>query len=117
MSTKSDRILALLEHTEMTRAQIARDVGCLPAYVRVVEQRLAGNCAAQRWLERNPEYYQKALDYKRVRYATDPEFRERKLDSDVRYKRERYRSDPEFRQRVLETHARYRARKREAAST
>lgn len=39
--TKSGRIIDLLATTDLTREQIAEQIGCLPAYVRVVEQRLA----------------------------------------------------------------------------
>ncbi len=56
--TKSERIRRALSETDKTREQIARDVGCLPAYVRVVEQRLLGgglSKADRGYRERNAE--------------------------------------------------------------
>lgn len=54
--TKSGRIIDLLATTDLTREQIAEQIGCLPAYVRVVEQRLAadsGEAPEERWYRRN----------------------------------------------------------------
>lgn len=89
--TKSAKIIDLLAKTDLTREQIAARVGCLPAYVRVVEQRLAaepGNSPEQRWLQRNRETYLANMRKRFVeRYANDPEFRARRR----RYYREQYR--------------------------
>ena len=38
-------------------------------------------------------------EYRRERYAKDPEFRERVLERKRKYQRERYASDPEYRER------------------
>lgn len=83
--SKAARITDLLATTDLTREQVADRVGCLPAYVRTVEQRLVGNCAAKRWKERNPEFvreYEKTrnvyrAERRRQRRLVDPEFCER----------------------------------------
>lgn len=81
--TKSDRIIDLLATTDLTREQIAARIGCLPAYVRVVEQRLAaerGNGPQDRWHLRNSDKRREDMRiYMRKRYRTDPEFRDKKL--------------------------------------
>lgn len=96
--TKSAQIIHLLESTDLTREQIAAKVGCMPAYVRVVEQRLAGNDPAKRWKKRNP-------DYEKQRQSTD-EYRAMKSA----YARRRYADDPEYRDRVKVMVRRYQAR-------
>ena len=77
-NTKTDTIKALLEAGDLTRKEIAARVGCLPAYVRVVQQRLNGNCAARRWRARNLDRERfRCRRCNKERYATDLEYRER----------------------------------------
>lgn len=87
--SKSAKIIGLLATTDLTREQIAAKVGCLPAYVRVVEQRLIaepGDAPARRWQKRNPDRQRKyRRDYMRRRRRTDPAFRERQRQYSIRY--------------------------------
>lgn len=103
--SKSARIIDLLATTDLTRAEIAARIGCLPEYVRVVEQRLAaepGNRPEERWQKRNKVAYLARMRERYAdRYANDPEFRERRQ----RYNREQARrrwNDPDQRQKLLD---------------
>lgn len=78
MQSKKHRILALLEHTDLTNAEIARDVGCHTAYVRVVQQRLVhgGRTPSEvAWQKANQPI---ETQRRRERYHSDPAYRDRK---------------------------------------
>lgn len=113
--TKSAKIIDLLAKTDLTREQIAARVGCLPAYVRVVEQRLGaepGQAPQDRWRQRNRETYLARMRERFAeRYANDPKFRARQQKS-VREAARKRRRDPARRQKVLEYEREYRRRKR-----
>ena len=89
--SKSARIIDLLATTDLTRAEIAARIGCLPEYVRAVEQRSEaepGNSPDQRWKMRNRETYLARMRERFAdRYTNDAEFRERRQ----RYNREQAR--------------------------
>ena len=77
MPSKSEKIITLLAETGLTRAEIAEKVGCLQAYVRVVEQRFQGRNATKTWQYRNWDRVLKAsADYRRNRLESDPEYRD-----------------------------------------
>lgn len=57
MQSKQAKILDLLEATNLNNAEIADAVGCVPAYVRTVQQRLLNGGitkADARWRKNNP---------------------------------------------------------------
>lgn len=114
--TKSAKIIDLLAKTDLTREQIAGRVGCLPSYIRTVEQRLAaepGNKPEQRWYRRNREtVLARMRAYSAAKYWGDAEYRERVKKNQNDRRRERRRSDPEWRERNLEYQRDYRRRKR-----
>ena len=59
MQSKKQRILDLLETTDLTNRQIASLVGCGPEYVRTVQQRLiqGGRTKSElRWLAANKDW-------------------------------------------------------------
>lgn len=63
MQSKAERIRDLLEKTDMTAREIAVAVGCLDAYVRVVQHRLAagGLTASDANWRRNNQDKQRAI--------------------------------------------------------
>ena len=107
--SKAQKIIDLLATTDLSNQEIAAQIGCLGAYVRVVQQRLAGTD----WASRNPEKVRrrKAEDFQR-RYATDQEFRKRWNGYSVAYAKSRCAVDPEFRARRAAHKRAYTARVR-----
>ncbi len=76
--TKADAIIDLLASTDLTSRQISECVGCLPAYVRVVQARLLGGGASV--ADKNDAASFKAKHGVRrcsYKYRTDPEFKAR----------------------------------------
>lgn len=65
--TKAAQILELYARGDLTTAQIAERVGCLPEYVRVCARQRKGtgkSNADKRWLEKNPNYNKERMrDY------------------------------------------------------
>ena len=85
MQSKKQRILDLLEKTDLTNAEIARDIGCLAAYVRVVQQRLVhgGQTPSEAaWRKANQPV---ETQRRRERYQADPAYRDRMRASSLRH--------------------------------
>lgn len=88
-TTKVDRIEQLLRAGALSRAEIAKVVGCKPDYVRAVYQRkIVGSDAGKRYRDKMRQDPTWVDNYRRMRreqfrhrYHTDPEFRERQLAS------------------------------------
>lgn len=92
--SKAEKIRHFLETTDKTNQEIAEDVGCLDAYVRVVQARLlhGGQTPSDyAWRENNKERYDAQRSaYAKHRYQTDPDFMERVLAANkARYARKK----------------------------
>lgn len=88
--SKAERILDLLAQGKRP-SEIAKTVGCLTAYVRVVRQR--EQCGShmtpsgRAWVERNIEKVRaREAAYKKRRYANDPVYRERSKAAHKRWR-------------------------------
>jgi len=110
--SKSERIRELLQTTDHSTGEIADIVGCRIEYVRVVRQRMKGNCASTRWRKNNRDLQN---ERRRIRYESDPEFRERMkkawrdhyvknrqryIKYSAEYRAKKYTEDPEYREKI-----------------
>lgn len=81
--TKAARIIHLLSTTDLTNKQIAEVIGCVDAYVRTVQQRLANGgdtVANRRWRKNNKDkYLAQQREKQQRRYQDDGAYRARKL--------------------------------------
>lgn len=80
MPSKTQRILGLYDGVRTTK-EIAEAVGCLPEYVRVVARQRMGQAESDidRRYRYSPLGRASKRAYRKRRYHSDPEFRERVL--------------------------------------
>ena len=108
--SKAARIRELLQETDLSNQEIAAEVGCLDAYVRVVQQRLMGVSHDRNWRANNLDRYQRSQrEYNKNRYRDDPEYRERKYDATRRWVEKN-------KDHYLAYHREYNQRRKEKAS-
>lgn len=79
--SKAAKIVDLLAATDLSNKKISEEVGCSAAYVRAVQQRLLGGGMSKA----DKRYVPEKLRRTRDRYASDPEYRQSRIDNSKRW--------------------------------